>query len=265
MMLQTIFTKTIYDKRIFIVGWFFGFVTLAALLVAFFPSMRQEGSFEVFVQSMPPAMQGFIGDLANLSQFSTYLASQLFDIRMQIIGGVMVVVLAIGLTIADEEKGQLRTISALPVSRTSLMLQKWLAMMTIIGLALLGTAVGVYATQFTIGESVALSALAQLMVMTWLVMATFATITFAVAMGTGSRALTTLFSILLLAGSFVLTTFSVGVEWLQPYESLSLFYYFPAVDIVKNGIEIKDVLVLCGLSAVSLVVSLVGFRRRDIQ
>lgn len=264
-MLRSVFTKTIYDKRIFILGWFFGFAALAALLVTFYPSMKQEGSLEMFVDSMPPAMQGFIGDLTNLTQFSTYLASQLFDIRMQIIAGVMVVVLALSITIGEEEKGQLRTTLALPVSRMSLLVQKWLAMVSIIGLALLGTAIGIYASQFAVEESIGIAVLARLMFMTWLVMVTFATLTFAVAMSVGSRALATIVGIILLAGSFVLTTFSIGVDWLRQYEMLSLFYYFPAVAIAKDVIDVKDVLILTGLCFAALVVAFFGFRRRDVQ
>lgn len=265
MMLRSVFTKTIYDKRFFILGWFLGFAALAALLVTFFPAMKQEGSLEMFVDSMPPAMQGFVGDLDNLRQLSTYLAAQLFDIRMQIIAGIMVVVLALKLTVGEEESGQLRTVLSLPISRTSLLVQKWLAMVCITGLALSGTAVGIYVAQFAIDESISLLVLGQLMLMTWIVMVTFATVTFAAAIASGSRALATIVGILLLTTSFVITTFAIGVDWLRSFEAASLFYYFPAVEIAKSSIALRDVAVLSAVSVVALVVAFVCFRRRDVQ
>ena len=265
MMLRSVFTKTIYDKRFFILGWFLGFAALAALLVTFFPAMKQEGSLEMFVDSMPPAMQGFVGDLDNLRQLSTYLAAQLFDIRMQIIAGIMVVVLALKLTVGEEESGQLRTVLSLPISRTSLLVQKWLAMVCITGLALSGTAVGIYVAQFAIDESISLLVLEQLMLMTWIVMVTFATVTFAAAIASGSRALATIVGILLLTTSFVITTFAIGVDWLRSFEAASLFYYFPAVEIAKSSIALRDVAVLSAVNVVALVVAFVCFRRRDVQ
>ncbi len=262
--MNTVFVTTLLSKRWFVFGWFLGLTVLAALLVTFFPSMQQEGTLDTFVESMPPAMQGFVGDLANLQQFPTYLASQLFDIRMQIIVGVMVVVLALSLTVGDEEKGYLRTTLSLPLSRTSVLIQKWLAMVVIIGLTLLGTGVGVLLSQLTISESIGVGTLLRLIAMTWLVMTVFATLTFAGALATGSRAVGTLMGIMTLAGSFILTTFAVGVDWLKDFDQWSLFYYFPAVDIVKNGIDFGDVFILSAIIVVSLIVTIVLFRRRDV-
>ncbi len=264
-MMNSVYTKTLYDRRWFMVGWLLGFAALAALMVIFYPSMHQEGSLDALTKSMPPALQGFIGDLANLQQFPTYLASQLFDIRMQIIAGVMVVVLALGLTVGEEERGQLRTTLSLPLSRNAVLLQKWLAMLTIIAVTFVGTVIGISLAQLTIGESIELDILARLIAMTWLIMATFATLTFAAGIATGGRAIATLVGIFTLAGSFILTTFAVGVDWLQDYEMWSLFYYFPAVDIAKNGVDLSNVVALSVVSLVALVVSWLIFRRRDLR
>ena len=263
-MMNTVFLKTLRDKRWFIFGWTLGLAALAALLVVFYPSMRQEGSFDTFMRSMPPMFEGMIGDLANLGEFSTFLASQLFDFRMQIIVGVMAVVLALGLTVGEEEKGQLRTTLSLPISRTSFLLQQWLAVLVIIAVTLLGTAVGILVTQITVNESIALDVLARLLFMSWLTMSTFATITYAAAAATGNRAFATLIGIATLAVSFILSTFSMGVEWLRDYEHFSLFYFFPAVDVVKDGIELKNVAVLVVVAIVLMVVAVIDFRRRDI-
>ena len=46
MMMKSIYTRTLYDKRWFALGWMVSFFALAALLVAFFPSMKQDGSLD---------------------------------------------------------------------------------------------------------------------------------------------------------------------------------------------------------------------------
>lgn len=74
-----------------------------------------------------------------------------------------------------------------------------------------------------------------------------------------------LVGVLAAIGSFLLTTFSQAVDWLKPYESWSLLHYFPAVDIVKDGVDWADVVVLASVTLVSLIVAILVFRRRDLK
>lgn len=263
--MRNVLTKTLYDKRWFLVGWFIGFVALAALMVAFYPSMRQEGSIDQLIATMPEAFKGLVGNLADLQQFDTYLASQLFDIRVSLLAGIMAIVLALGLTIGEEEKGQLRTMLALPVSRTKLLFEKWLAMAVILFVTLLGLVVAVYALQATVDASIAFDDMAQLFVMTWLVLLAVATVTFSAAMTTGKRAVAMLVGVVVMAGSFIVSTFGSAVDWLKDYEWLSLFYYFPASEVVRSGIELQNVAVLVGVIFIALVIAYVIFRRRDVN
>lgn len=263
--MHSVFAKTFRDKRWFIIGWFIGFMALAALMVAFYPSMHQDGTIDKLVATMPPAFKGLVGNLADLQRFDTYLASQLFDIRISLLAGIMATVLALGLTVNEEEKGQLRTLLGLPISRTKLLLQKWLAMMAIIFITLLGTVVSILALQVTVNASIGLDVMANLFIMIWLVISTLATVTFAVAIGTGRRSLAMLFGILLLAVSFIISTFGAAVDWLADYEKLSIFHYFPASEVARNGIDGNNVIVLASLLLISLLISLIAFRRRDVN
>lgn len=265
MMMRSVYLKTLYDKRFFLFGWTIGFAAIAALLASFYPAMHQDGSLDSLLESMPAAFQGLIGSLADLSRFDTYIASQLFDIRMPLIAGIMAIILGIGLSVNDEEKGELRTILSMPIGRTKLFIQKWLAMLTIMIVVVLGMVAGVYAVlPFIDIASIEPEVMVRLSAMTLLIMATFGTIPFAVGFATGRRAAATGLSILTIIGSFILSTFGQAVDWLGDYEKLSLLHYFPAVEIAKNGIELRDVLVFAIVTLVLLVVSVVVFRRRDV-
>ncbi len=264
-MMRSVYLKTLYDKRVFILGWTLGFAALTALMTSFYPAMRQDGTIDALVQNMPPAFQGLIGNLANLRQFDTYLAAQLFDIRMPLIAGVMAIILGLGLSVVEEEKGELRTILSLPISRIKVFAQKWLGMVSIMAITTLGVVVGLYATMpFVEGASIDIEVLVRLVAMTLLVMVTFGTIPFAAGLALGKRSIATALSILVVIGSFLLSTFAQAVDWLQDYEKFSLLHYFPAVDIAKDTIATSDVAVLAGFSALLLVVAYLLFRRRDV-
>ena len=263
--MRSIYTKTLFDRRFFIVGWTLGLAALAALMTSFYPAMHQDGAIDSLVKNMPEAFKGLIGNLADLNQFNTYLASQLFDIRLPLIAGIMAIILGLGLSVADEEKGELRTMLSLPISRTKLLLHKWLAMIAALGCTLAGLVFGIYIVlPFIDGASIELDEVVRLVGMTGLMMAAFGTIPVAIGMSTGKRSVAMAVSVIVIIGSFIISTFGKAVEWLADYEKLSLLHYFPAVDIVKEGIDVIDVVVLGGITTVLLIAAFLLFRRRDI-
>lgn len=263
-MMRSIYLKTLYDKRSFIVGWTIGFTALAALMTSFFPAMRTTGLDEL-VKNLPPAFKGLIGDLSLLQNFDTYLASQLFDIRVPLIAGIMAIILGLGLSVAEEESGELRTLTALKIGRVSLLIQKWLAMVTIIAVTAIGFLAGTYLVIPLIDDaSIGLDELLRLIAMTLLVMVTYGTIPFAVGLASGRRAAATFVAIFVIIGGFILASFGQAVDWLADYEKFSLLYYFPANDIVKGNIALGDVAVLGGITITLLIIAIIAFRRRDI-
>lgn len=264
-MMWSVFTKTLYDRRWFVLGWGIAFIALTALLASFFPAMKVSGLDEL-VKNMPPAFKGLVGDLGLLSSFDTYMASQLFDIRLPLIGGIMAIILGLGLSSSEEETGELRTLSSLPISRAKIVLHKWLAIVVIIFVMVLAIAVGLYACiPFVEGANMPLSAVLPLLGMSWLLMVTFGTIPFAAGVVSGHRAAAMAVGVLVVIGSFILTTFGQSVDWLQSYERFSLLYYFPAIEAVKDGVNWLDAVVLGGIALIALVIAVFVFRRRDIS
>lgn len=264
-MKYSVFSKTLYDRRWFVLGWAIAFAALTALLVSFYPAMKISGLDEL-VRNMPPAFKGLIGDLGLLSSFDTYIASQLFDIRLPLIGGIMAIILGLGLSSTEEETGELRTIAALPISRTKIVLEKWLAIVVVTLVMVLAIIVGMYITMpFVDGATIPLQELSWLLLTSWLLMITFGTIPFAAGMMTGKRAVAMAAGVLVVIGSFILSTFGQAVDWLADYEQLSLLYYFPATDIVRDGINWPDMALLGGLTFVLLIAAVLVFRRRDLR
>lgn len=264
-MMHSVFLKTLYDRRWFVVGWAIAFAALAALMTSFFPAMKVSGLDEL-VKNMPPAFKGLIGDLGLLSSFDTYIASQLFDIRLPLIGGIMAIILGLGLSSSEEETGELRTLAALPISRTKIALHKWLAIVVISLAMVLAIVVGIYAViPFLDDVSLNLDVAVRLLAFSWLLMVTFGTIPFAAGMIAGRRSVAMAAGVLVVIGSFILTTFGQAVDWLSDFERFSLLYYFPAVDLVKDGIQWANVIVLGGITLVLLIAAVIVFRRRDIS
>jgi ABC-2 type transport system permease protein len=260
-----VFTKTLYDKRAFIIGWSLGMMTLGFLMMIFYPAFHQDNGLDQLIQNLPAAFQGLVGDLSNLKQLPTYIGSQLFDVRIPIFVSILTIILAIGLTVAEEEKGQLRTLIALPLSRKHILFSKWLAIVAICLFTTIAAVVGIELGLGIISETLDLLVLLRLSAMMWLLAVAIATAIFGIGLATGKRGLTMGLAVIVTIGSFILTTFARSVEWLQSYEVISVFHYFPAATIAKDGIAAGDVLVYFAIIIVFLAVGIVGFRRRDVR
>lgn len=257
--------KTIYDKRSFIFGWGVGLAFMGFLMMIFYPSFHGDSGLEQLVNSLPPAFKGLVGDLNNLKTLPGYIGSQLFDIRIPIFVSISSIILAVGLTVTEEEKGYLRTLIALPISRTKILLSKWLALVLVCFLVNVATIAGVYLGVMMIGETLDPMVALRLGSMTWLLSSCITSMVFGIGMATGSRALTMGTGVIYAIGSFILTTFSKSVDWLQSYESMSVFHYFPAVDIAKTEIDPYNAIVFATIIIVSVIFGILLFRRRDVR
>ena len=259
-----LFAKTLRDKRFFILGWSLGLAFLGFAMTSFFTSFSG-GEIDELLQTLPPALQGLVGNLQDWKSLPGYIGSQVFDIRLPIFISILSILLAVGLTVSEEDKGQLRTLIGLPISRRSIITAKWLAIVVICLVASLATVLGIVLAIPTTGESLDPMVLVRLGLFTWLLVTALATLIFAIGLATGSRAVTTSVGIIVAIGSFLLTTFAVAVSWLKDYEWLSFLHYFPATDIAKGEVNWWNVVFYAALTLISLIIAFIFFPRRDVK
>jgi len=256
--------KTLRDKRFFILGWSLGVAFLGFVMTTFYTSFSG-GQIDELLNSLPPALQGLVGNLQDWRELPGYIGSQVFDIRLPIFISILSILLAVGITVAEEDKGQLRTLISLPISRSKIITAKWLAIVIICGVASFATVLGVELGTLVIQKTLDQQVLVRLGLFTWLMSVALATIIFAIGMSTGKRSLTTGIGIIVAIGSFLVSTFAASVEWLKDYEWLSLFHYFPATDIAKGAVEWSNVVMYAAITIIFLALTFVSFPRRDIK
>lgn len=256
--------KTLRDKRFLLLGWSLGLIFLSYLMTVFYPSFNG-GQIDELMSSMPPAMQGLVGEMQDWRELPGYIGSQIFDIRLPIFVSILSIMLAIGVTVGEEDRGRLRTLLALPISRRGVVLGKWLGVVAICFIASAATVAGVVIGALQIQESVEALMLVRLGLFTWLQITALATIIFAVGLSTGKRGVTTAIAVIIAIGGFLLSTFAPAVDWLQAYEWTSFFYYFPAVDIAKGVVEWQNAAVYIASTILALALALMVFARRDVH
>lgn len=261
----SLFTKTIYDRRGFILGWGLGMAFLGFLMTIFYPTFNQDNTMDQLLESMPPALQGLMGSLADLKEIPTYLGSQLFDIRMPIFLSIMAIILSIGLTVGEEDRGQMRTLAAMPISRSRIVFMKWLATVLICAAMSLAVAAGVLLGLSVISESLDLNILFNLVAIMGLQAVAIMSIIMGFGFAAGKKGITNGFAIVVTIGGFLISTFAVSVDWLEPYKFLSVFSYFDAPSVAKGVIDYSNLGIYVALIIAFMAVGTYLFRRRDLN
>ena len=261
---NSLFLKTLYDKRWFVVGWSLGLGFLGFVMMTFYPAFNDTNGLDELLKNIPPALQGLVGDLANLKTISGYLGGQLFEVRMTIIVSIMAIILALGLTASEEDKGELRTLLTTPLSRIRIVVEKFLALALILLVCVASVIIGIYLGVWSIGEVADLDVILQLVGASWLFAVAVGSIVFGIGLASGKRGLTVAIGTGIVVGSFLLSTFAKAVDWLEPYTPLAITHYFPAETIALEGIQWMDMAVLVGITLAMLSVALICFRSRDV-
>ncbi len=257
----SIFTRTLYDKRWFCLGWAFALSLMSILMIAMFPSLHK--GMESIAATMPPQLQGLVGDVSMFGHIGTYLSSQLYDIRIPLFLMIMALVLAQNITVGAEERGEMRTILSTHTSRTSFFLQTLLAAVLIFFIAISATVLVTVVGVPLIGESIETILVLKLALLSWLFASTMFAIVYSIGMATGSRMLVMACGVGLIVSGITLEA-GRTVDWLELFQKISLLHYYDAGKLLTTGLNLKHFAVLCTLLALLPIIGWLRYRNRDI-
>lgn len=261
MMMRSIFLRTLYDKRWFALGWACALSGMALLMIAMYPSLHD--GMKQIAATMPPQLQGLVGDINMFGHLDTYLSSQLYDIRIPLFLMIMAVVLAQNLTVGAEERGDMRTLLSTTVSRSGYFFQTFLAALVIFLVTLLATVVTTLLSVPFIKESIDLVLVLQLAGLSLVFAMTMFGIVYSIGMGTGRRSLVMAVGVGIIVLSIVLEA-GRTVDWLEAAQKISLLHYYDAGKLLTDGLNLIHMSVLAGLLLVSTLGGWLLYRQRDI-
>lgn len=263
-MMRSLISRTLFERRWFITGWSLVFAVMTALVVIFYPSFSDSSAIDQLSKTMPQQLQGLIGDPDQYRTLEGFIASQIYDIRMPIMIMIMGLMLALGLTVREEESGELRSLSMLSISRTRILSEKWLAALLIIAVLNLVAVAGTYVGVVSLGEDIPHELIWRLMALSTVFGAVAFTIPFSIGLMSGRRAPTMFVGLVVTIGSFLLTTFAKAVDWLRDWERLSLVHYYDTSIILDKKFDIADLWILLSVTVIMLGLAILAFRNRDI-
>jgi len=139
------------------------------------------------------------------------------------------------------------------------LLQKMGAALSVLLIGSLGAVTGVIAGLLLAKQHYGLTHLVPLLVNVLMVAVNFGLLGFAVASATGKRGLALGVASGLAFASYLVDTMATSVSSLKTIDTFSLFHYYSL-----HGYDWGNLVLLGGLAALLIVVSVVSFNKRDI-
>ncbi|WP_280233849.1 ABC transporter permease subunit [Nocardia cyriacigeorgica] len=252
-MKRTVFTQTLKDQRRGLIGWSAGLAVVPTLYLPSYESLKEQGSLDIQQNSMYDAMG--LSDFASGTGFLNSTVYSLMGLLLMLIFAVTIATRSA----TQEENGTLDLLLAQPISRNSLLLQRFAALATQIAIVTAVLTVSVIAganagkLDVETGNIIAASAgLGLLALLT-------GTVALLVGAATGKRSLALGVAALLAVGGYLAN--NLGGDWLR---KLSPFYYANGDSPLVNGWNGMHLAVLAAAAAAALVLAVVSFDRRDL-
>jgi ABC-2 type transport system permease protein len=263
-MFRNVYLKSLYNLRWQMLGWTLGLGFVVFLTVIFYNSLIV-GGFGAITKSVPPSLQALVGSLEDFTSIGGYVGQFVFGSKTTMLLIPMAIIIFVSQSVSDESDGRLATLLTLPVSRTSVYIQKWLAAATVLVVVCLGM-VGVtllaVALQHSNLDIVRLAATASSCLLMCLA---FGSVAYGLGMAIGYKGLTIALVSAYAGVSLIVSSLAPNIAQLKAVDYISILHYYNVPNIMLHGIHLTHTLILAGILVVCFIVGWLGFRRRSLQ
>ncbi len=262
-MYRSIFLKTLNDGRRSVLYVGIGLFALGLYVAVLFPDIAE--GFPGMIDNLPEFLKSIIGDAAELGTPEGFFTTQPFTV----IGPITIMALAInrGMSaVAGEEEGNtLDQLLGNPISRTSIMAHKGLALIVscIPPVIFLGASLvlGALIMDYTFSSSGLLQMLLSLLLLGY----AMGFLALGIGASTGSKSLAMAIPSAVAAVGYVVNLLAPLVDYLTFTRYISVMHYYIGDKPFINGITPWHALVLIGIAVVPFVIGLYRFNDRDLN
>jgi ABC-2 type transport system permease protein len=264
--LRDVFLKSLRDVRRGFVWWSLGLVGYVTLIVAVWPTVRDNPALAKLHETLPEELKAFVsfGGEFDYSTPTGYLGGELFSFMVPL----LLIVASIGAgaraLAGEEERGTLELLLGNPISRTRLTLEKLAALtVEVAGLAIV-LFVTLLAGAAAASMDVSAGHLAAATLSALLLALAFGAVAFALGAATGHAALAIGLSAAGAVAAYLVNGLAPLVHAIDSLRWLSPWYHYVAGDPLRQGISGWHALVLLGIAVVAAAVAVATFDRRDV-
>ena len=242
-------------------------LAFAGLVIGLFPSIKESGvDFETYIESFPPEIQNaFLGQVTDFTQIEGFLAVELYQWLWMLVLGVYFAYAAASAIAREVESGTIDGLLVHPVSRTRVVVGKFLslvpAVLAVNAITLIGTYLGVgfIGEDLDVGNLLLLHGLSSVYLLACAAAGLVASVVFDSVRRAQTVGIGSVFAMYLVDA----LTLETDYEWLG---DPAFSRYFDATEILVDGeVDWGGVAILVAAIVVLVVVSAEYFERKDIS
>lgn len=265
-MLNNVLEKTIWDGRRSIWWWVAGLVALGVMMVGFYPALEDFGDFEELMDAYPEYFLAMFG-IEEAGEFLTaegFLHGELYSAMLPIIFLVFTIMRGASATAGEEQAGTMDLVLSVPISRSRVVVDKFLAMVALTAGLALSLVVVELIGNLLVDMGLSIEGIVAANLGLVLLAVLFGALAMAVGSWTGRRSVAAGAAAGVAVAAFFVNGLAPLVSALEAPQNFSPFYWFLDSKPLSNGFAWGQLLLLAAVSLVFFAVAVWAFRRRDI-
>jgi len=263
-MLSNTFLKSLRDLRRSIGWWSLGLFLYSVVIVLMYPSFQDFPELNEILGDEDSIFRAMAGNVEDFSSPEGYLTAETYSLMLPMIFIIFSLWLGSSWLAGEERRGALEVLLSHPVRRSSVLLQKFAAIVTAnaaLGVVVLvGTLVGIVAVDMDISLINVIQACISLVIFG----STFAALAVFLGGWTGKSSITLGVGSAVGILGYIANSFAPIIDGLSWAQYLSPIYYYIGGDPLSNGLNLIHVAVLVGMSVVLVALASYLFERRDL-
>jgi ABC-2 type transport system permease protein len=266
---MTVAARLVWDRRWSTLWWALGFIGLTFFTVALYPSIKDQPSIEELLADLPEAFRSAIGYQPSvpLSSPAGYLQARLFSTLaplLAVVFGIGAGARAIG---GSEEDGTLELLLANPVTRSRVLVERYLATFGLLAglVAVLGVALLVLAQPFGALEGIPTGNVVGACAAVFALGLLHGSLAFAIGAAAGRRGVAVAVATAVAVAGYLVETVLAAAGDLGILRQLSPWHWYLDRNLLAEGATLAAVLLPLVVSAVLVAVAWAVFRRRDLR
>lgn len=263
-MLGNTFIKSLRDLRRPMLWWSLGLVSYALVIILIYPSYRDGPQLDELFGDEDSILRAFAGNVEEFNSPEGFLTAQMLSFTFPMLFIVFGLWLGTSWLAGEERRGALEVLLSYPVRRTTILLEKFAAIVAASAILCVITLIGAAAGIFVIDMDISLLKVAQAYGGLVMLGSTFAALALFVSAWTGKTGASIGVGGAVGVFAYVANSFAPLVDAIEWARYLSPIYYFVGADPLTNGLDPVHAAVLIAASAVLVALASYLFERRDL-
>jgi len=236
------------------------------MVVSLYPLIESYSAIEEYMELLPEEVMAFFtGGINDFTSPEGYIHSELFFLVFPLLILVFAISFGSNAVPGEEEQGTLDLLLSNPLPRWRMVLEKFAAMVFSIVLLVLVFWGALAISGHVVDMGLSLGRLAAICFSATLLGVTFGAVALAVGCARGRRGLSMSTAGAFVGYSYLLNAMAPLIDWLEPFQVLSPFYYYIGAEPLTNGLNVTHAAVLVGLTAFFVAAAIATFRKRDLS